>query len=171
MKLKAKFLTLTLLTSIIITNCNEGNNEPFIQPELETFLCCGENPFISQNIDNLDQTNGEIIIYPVFTPNGDGFYDYFGIENIDLYSYNSVTLFDLDDNIVYTTENYEYQTNALGGNDISLESGTYKYKVVVENEQTFVEFGYVCIVKTAEDGAGFSFVTECSMTDFDPILM
>ncbi len=41
---------------------------------------------------------------------------------------------------------------------------------MIENEQTFVEYGYVCLIKTAEDGAGFSFTSEGSLNFFDPIL-
>ncbi|WP_299902065.1 gliding motility-associated C-terminal domain-containing protein [uncultured Aquimarina sp.] len=168
MNLNFKTITLILLNLIILLSCNESDDP---ETELLTFLCCKENPFLSQNIDNLDQSNGEINVSPVFTPNGDGFYDRFGIENIDLYSPNSVTLFNLNDEIVYSTQDYSNFNNFLGGNDTNLESGTYKYKVVVENEQTFLKFGYVCIVKTPEDGDGFSFSSECSLIDFfDPIL-
>ncbi|WP_344712831.1 gliding motility-associated C-terminal domain-containing protein [Winogradskyella damuponensis] len=107
---------------------------------------------------------------PVFTPNGDAFNDTFGFINMALYQNITVTIFDLDDNTIYSSENYELPDNVWPVNVDSLDSGTYKYKVVIENEQTFVEYGYVCLVKTPEDGAEFSFVNECSLDFFDPIL-
>ncbi len=150
--------------------CNE-DNEPEQQPETETFLCCGENPFASENIDNLDQSPGEINVFPVFTPNGDAYNDTFRIENLDLYPNNSVTLYDLNDNEIFSTDNYG-NNNFYGGN-LNIEDGSLKYKIVVENEQTFVEYGYVCVVTwNGEGDSEFSFYNECSLGSnfFDPII-
>jgi len=155
-----------LLVAIIFISCSDNQTAP--EPELEAFLCCGENPFLSENINNLDQSLGEISIIPVFTPNNDGVNDIFRIENIELYSYNSVTLYDLNNNIVYSTENYDSESNHLGGTNTDLETGTYKYKIVIKNEQTFVEYGYVCLVKGTNNIPDFSFKTECSIND--PVL-
>ncbi len=170
MKLNFKILTLILFSSILTMSCNDDDeNEP--EPDLITFLCCDENPFENENVDNLDQSLGEINVFPFFTPNGDAYYDVFGIENIEHYPNNSVKLYNLNNDIVYSTENYNYSNNALGWtNSANLESGTYKYKVVIEDEQTFVEYGYVCLVKTAEDGTGYSFSECLPLGSIDPIL-
>jgi len=171
MNIKFKLAPLIFICLVLTFSCNNGD-ENESESESITYLCCNENPFVSQNVDNLDQTNGEISIYPIFTPNGDAYYDTFLIENIQHYPNNFVTLYDLNNDIVYTAENYG-NTNDFGWmNFDDLESGSYKYKVVIENEQTFVEYGYVCLVRTVEDGANFSFFTECSSFEpyFDPII-
>ena len=139
---------------------NDSNTE-------KTFLCCGENKFQSKNIDKLDQKAGKINVIKVFTPNDDAYNDCFQVENLNKYSFNSLTIYDLKDNILFTTENYG-ETNYFCGDNIN--SGTLKYKLVVENEQTFVEFGYVCLVKTVEDGKVFSAETECTFPFYDPII-
>lgn len=161
MKLNLKFLNLTIICLSLLTSCND-NNESINEPETETFLYCGENPFINQNINNLDQTAGEIKVFPLLTANGDNNNDYFSVENLEQYSFNSVTLYDLNNNIVFSTENYG-GTNLYGGN-LNIEDGSLKYKVVVQNEQTFVEYGYVCIVTGIGEGDNnFSFFSECSL--------
>ncbi|CAM1341645.1 T9SS type B sorting domain-containing protein [Tenacibaculum amylolyticum] len=167
MKLKIKTLYLILPILLTIISCNNKNES---QQQPEVFLCCGANPFSSQNIDNLNQSAGEIKVIPLFTPNGDGVNDIFRIENIDFYPNNSVTLYDLNENEIFTTDNYGIN-NFYGGN-LNIENGTLKYKIVIENEQTFVKFGYVCVVTGVEEGDNdFSFNTECSLTDFnDPII-
>lgn len=167
-KLKIRILYFILLFPLLSATC-EDNNEP--TSELNTFLCCGDNPFVNENIDNLDQSLGEIKIHPLITPNNDGVNDLFMADNIGLYNYNSVTIFDLDNNIIFQTENYHINSNDFYDISLNMESGTYKYKVVVENEETFLEYGYVCLLRNREDSNGFSFLTECSgKIDPDPII-
>lgn len=91
------------------------------------------------------------------------------MENLDKYSFNALTIYDLNDKIIFTTENYGKNDNSFLGDNI--KSGTVKYKLVVENELTFVEYGYVCIVKTEEDGKVFSVETECAFPSDDPIIV
>ncbi len=163
-----------LLCFLFLAACTSNNDpnpdpDPDPDPVAPSFLCCDTNPFLSQNVDNLNQSAGEINVLRVFTPNGDGFYDYFVVENLHLYGTNSITLYDLSDQVVYSTQNYGSQNNLLGGPNINLDSGTYKYKLVIENENTFTEFGYVCLVKSSNDLNGFSFSSQCGVTD-DPIL-
>ncbi len=173
MKLNMKNLKLILLTAIISLSCND-NNEPAQEPELETFLCCGENPFISDNIDNLDQTNGEIIPFPYTTSNQDGYNDKFEVENLDLYPNNTVTIFDLDDNTVYSASDYSsllYSEKFPNLDDITngiIPIGTYKYKIVIENEQTFTEYGYFCVFES--DTSFVSGLIECGNGQYDPVV-
>lgn len=151
------------LISFVNYSCSSNKDS-----EQKTFLCCGENQFQNKNIDNLDQTAGKINVINVFTPNGDGVNDCFDIENIDKYSFNNLTIYDLNDKILFTTENFGKKGNVSCGD--GYKSGTVKYKLVVENEQTFVEYGYICIVKTLDDGKVFSTETKCIFPFFDPII-
>lgn len=170
MKNRIAILFTIILSFFLTFSCTESNDEP--EPELETFLCCGENPFSDSNIDNLDQTAGEIEAAGAFTPNGDGLNDTFAIQNIDLYTDNTVTIYDIDDNVVFEANNYE-SNPFLGLNQSSnseLTFGTYKYKIVVENEATFVEFGYVCLIRDFSESGDFSFAN-CNVEDpNDPLL-
>ncbi|MCK8143326.1 gliding motility-associated C-terminal domain-containing protein [Flavobacterium sp. I-SCBP12n] len=162
MKNRIVFFIFLILLVNYSCNSNDSNTEQ------KTFLCCGENPLQSKNINNLDQTAGKINVISVFTPNEDGINDCFLVENLYKYSFNSLTIYDLNDKILFTTENYGKNSNSFCGDNI--KSGTVKYKLVVKNEQTFVEYGYVCIVKTEEEGKVFSAETECTFPFDDPII-
>jgi len=162
--MKNRFVFFIFLILLVNYSCNSNDSNT----EQKTFLCCGENKLQSKNIDNLNQTDGKINVSPVFTPNADGYNDALSVENLDKYSFNALTIYDLNDKILFTTENYGKNDNSFWGDNI--KSGTVKYKLVVENEQTFVEYGYVCIVKTEEDGKVFSTETECAFPSDDPII-
>ncbi|WP_053976668.1 T9SS type B sorting domain-containing protein [Mangrovimonas xylaniphaga] len=177
MKRKTLFLSGILLSFSLIFNCN-GNSDS--EPEQVTFLCCGDNPFANLNVDNLDQSLGEIKAMDALTPDGDGKNDIFIIENIELYPNNTVTIFDLNDNIVFNKSNYlseyNYSTSFYGLNqsdNSELPTGTYKYKIVVENDETFVEYGYVCLVRYFSDLdnlGDFSFIICNAKDEHDPFL-
>ncbi|OMP32354.1 gliding motility-associated C-terminal domain-containing protein [Mangrovimonas sp. DI 80] len=157
MKRKTLFLSGILLSFSLIFSCN-GNSDS--EPEQVTFLCCGDNPFANINVDNLDQSMGEIKAIEVFSANGDGVNDEFFIENIDLYPNNTVTIFDLNDNIVFNRNGYANNIPFNGldqSNTEELPFGSYKYKIVVENEETFVEYGYICIVRNYSEFNDSSF--------------
>lgn len=162
-----KVLPLILLCLIIVISCNDNKIN---KPQTENYLCCTGDQFISDNINNLDESLGKIKIIPIFTPNGDGINDIFKIENIDLYPSNSVTLYDLDDNIIFSTDNYGSK-NYYGGN-LNIKNGSLKYKVIVKNEQTFVQYGYVCVVTEAKSDSTFNLSSKCLLPDFnDPIII
>ena len=169
---KKKIILASIFLSTLITfNCN-NSDDPEQQPEPETFLCCGENPFENMNVDNLDQSMGEIKAGGVLTPDGDGLNDSFFIQNIALYPANSVTIYDMDNTVVFQTDAYE--SNPFDGqnemNGSELPFGTYKYKIVVENESTFVEYGYVCLLRDYSEAGDFSFAN-CFVEDpNDPYL-
>ncbi|WP_336127796.1 gliding motility-associated C-terminal domain-containing protein [Mesoflavibacter sp. CH_XMU1422-2] len=172
MKNRITILFTIILSFFLTFSCNDNDDEPEQEPELETFLCCGENPFSNSNVDNLDQTMGEIIPSGAFSPNGDGLNDTFAIQNIDLYANNTVIIYDIDDNVVFETNNYE--TNPFVGlnqsNSSELPFGTYKYKIVIENETTFVEFGYVCLIRNFSESGDFSFINCTAEDPNDPLL-
>lgn len=145
--------------------------------ENEIFLCCGENPFEALNIDNLNQTQSEIIIPNVFTPNQDGVNDIFIIPGLASYPNHSVIIYDLNDTVVYET----YKNNGFivwfdGENKntgAELEFGSYKYKIVIENEQTYLQVGYLCLVRNNSETNGFDF-SNCTLPQTpissDPVL-
>jgi len=163
------YILISIILFLFLTfSCNDSNEDS--EPELETFLCCGENPFENSNIDNLDQTLGEIEAFGMFTPNGDGINDHFEIQNIEFYENNTVTIYDLEDNVVFETQSYnnvdetvywQSSQNAFKGVDQStnaeLAFGSYKYKIVIENESTFLEYGYVCFIREPEQANGINF--------------
>ena len=165
--MKNRIVFFISLILFINYSCN-SNDSTTTTINQKTFLCCGENQLQSKNIDKLDQTAGKINVISVFTPNVDGINDCLLVENLDKYSFNSLTIYDLKDEILFTTENYGTNSNSFCGDNI--KSGTVKYKLVVENEQTFVEYGYVCIVRTEEEGKVFSAETECTFPFEDPII-
>ena len=159
MNLKLKIVVLFLIVFSLTKCSKDKTNEP--EDIQETFLCCtDENPFANLNVYNLDQSIGEISVIGVFTPNYDGVLDYFHIENLQLYTNNSLTIYDLNENIVFETQNGSDNFN--GKNQTTNEDlpfGSYKYKIVVENEQTFLEYGYLCIIRNYENEAdGHSFI-------------
>jgi len=180
MKSKSTLLPLLLLGSILTLSCNDDNEG---EPEVETFLCCGQNPFANSNINNLDQAFGAIEPVEFFTPNGDGYNDHFEIQNIEFYENNTVTIYDLEDNIVFETQSYNNidetvfpqnptENSFIGENQITnseLEFGTYKYKIIIENEDTFLRYGYLCFIREAEQANGMGFY-DCIESPFDPIL-
>lgn len=154
-----RVLPLILLFSAIAIGCNSDDSIP------PAFLCCGENPFTSSNVDNLDSLSVEINVFEVFTPNGDGINDFFLIQNIEFHPSNSVTIFDLSDNIVFERQSYFSGDPFIGKNSntgAELAFGSYKYKIVLENEQTFVEFGYVCLLKDKSEANNFDF-SSCNL--------
>ena len=171
MKLKTNIFRLIILIFLFTIACNNDNDSEE-EPEQETFLCCGENPFSSDNVNNLDQSAGEISVFPLLTANGDATNDYFWVNNLELYDNNSVTLYDLNDNVIFSTD--DYGIDNLYGGILDIDDTSLKYKVVVENEQTFVEFGYVCVITgIGPDDTEFSFFNECDELGpgfFDPAI-
>lgn len=79
------------------------------------------------------QVEGDIVVRNGMSPNGDGFNDYFKIENIVvLGAQNKVTIYNRWGDKVFEVENYDNQTRRFegksdGGND--LPSGVYFYKI------------------------------------------
>ncbi len=58
----------------------------------------------------------------VFTPNGDGFNDYFKIKNLDKYSYNSLMIASRSGKVIFEVVNYQNNWDAP-----NIETGTYYY--------------------------------------------
>lgn len=176
MKQTIKIITSILCFMLLITACNnsdDSNNE-----EQDVFSgCCSEEPVFGSNVDNLDQSSGAIVVYNLFTPNGDAINDSFAVENIELYQNHTVTIYNLDDEVIFESTNYGNGVNnifpigAQGENGVEgIPDGTYKYKVVVENEQTFLKSGTLCLFGdfSALETQNFS---KCNpFSSFDPTL-
>ncbi|WP_299261421.1 gliding motility-associated C-terminal domain-containing protein [uncultured Aquimarina sp.] len=171
--IKKTTILLSLICSILfLSGCN-NDDESTSEPETETFLCCGTNPFESSNIDNLDQsTLGIIEPIEIFTPNQDGFNDTFRINNLGNYPNSLVTIFDLDDNVVSEYPGTQSGFDGINQNDNSLlPFGSYRYKIVVENENTFLMNGYVCFIREGSQADGMSFNDCLEDGSFDPIII
>lgn len=137
--------------------------------------CCSQEAVFGSNVDNLNQSQGEIVVYNVITPNGDGINDLFVIENIELYSNHTVTIYNSSDNVIFESNNYGTPSNFFPSIQGSGENGpngipdgTYKYKIVVENEQTFLKSGTFCLFTDSMQPR--SFIGCTSVSTFDPII-
>ena len=138
-----------LFFSTLLVSCN--NNDDSSNPgEQDVFLgCCSPDPVFGENVDNLDQSAGAIIVDNLFTPNGDGINDIFSVQNIELYNNHTVTIYDNNENIIFESTDYgafpEYFPSEQQNGNLPYADGTYKYKIVVENEQTFLKSGTFCL--------------------------
>ena len=155
----------------MIVGCNNDDNE---NNEDENVFsgCCSEEPVFGANVNNLDETQGVIKVHNLFTPNGDGIHDMFYIENIELYPNHNVKIYNNQDVLVFESDNYNYGINddMFPVSYQELTQGTYKYKIVVENEQTYLKSGAFCVV-TEGQPEGVSFADCISiLLDYDPLL-
>ncbi len=137
------------LMTISIISCGDDDD----QQEEDVFAgCCSGLTAFGEDVDNLDQSQGEIIADNIFTPNGDANNDYFPVENIGLYDNHVVSIYNADDELLFESTNYganadEFfptQNQGLFGVE-GVPDGTYKYKIVVEDEQTFKKSGFFCL--------------------------
>ena len=106
----------------------------------------GEEIFTVQVCDNEDSlicseaqirievyTDYNIIISRVITPNGDGINDNWQIDNIDLYSENTVVIQDRWGGIVFEAKGYDNER--IVWTPEALPSGTYYYNIILGNGQ------------------------------------
>lgn len=79
---------------------------------------------------------GDVVIYDGVSPNGDGFNDYFIIDNIQYFPNNTVRIFNRWGKEVFKTTNYDSNGNVFNGysdakgtinKDAKLPTGTYYY--------------------------------------------
>ncbi|WP_026755213.1 gliding motility-associated C-terminal domain-containing protein [Sediminibacter sp. Hel_I_10] len=160
---------------ITLSSCGDDDRDQLDEVQDVFEDCCSPDPVYGPNVDNLDQSAGEIAVDNLFTPNGDGYQDYLGIENIELYDNHTVSIFDFEDNLIF--ENAAYGTDGelfpieAQNQSLPYPDGTYKYKIIVENEQTFLKSGTFCLFTNNPvlEEQNFS---ECDPLDdgFDPII-
>ena len=162
-----------IILCLLFLNCKDDDQE-----EIETFLCCGDNSFSALNVNNLSETSPKVLIPNVFTPNSDGINDTFIIPSLAPYPNHFITIYSLDDKIIY--ESYKNGVVTVwfdGKNQNTVEEvayGTYKYKVIIENEQTYVQNGYLCLLRNKSESNGFDF-SNCfapqTIIEADPVLI
>lgn len=177
MKSFKNYISLLILLTAMFSfmSCEDNNNEQ----EEDVFAgCCSDAPAFGPNVDNLDQSvGGEILVSDILTPNGDGLNEIFGVQNIENYPNHIVTIYNSEDQIVFESSNYVAFENVfpdVGFAQVNTvyPDGTYKYKIVIEDEQTFTKSGTFCLYSgnppIAAEEQNFS---ECiDAGEFDPIL-
>lgn len=157
-------------------SCEDDNNS---QQDEDVFAgCCSDEPIFGPNVDNLDHSvGGEISVSHILTPNGDGFNEFFGVINLDNYPNHTVTIYNYEDQIVFESSNYVAFENLFPDVEFAqvntvYPDGTYKYKIVIEDEQTFTKSGTFCLYSgnppIAAEEQNFSECIEAG--EFDPIL-
>ena len=154
------------LCFLIIISCNEDDDFEF--------NCCGENPFAETNVDNLEVSLGGKVMrrnIPL-TPNNDGINDRFFFINIESHPNNTFVIFDSNDNIVFETEGYNSNTNAFPSlEDLQTgnvpEQGVYRYRLVIENEDVFLEEGLFCLILEDDETVDTS---GCDLSNGDPLI-
>lgn len=165
----------TTLCCLLLLGCNNDDDNGNNQQEVNVFQgCCSDAPVFGDNVDVLDQSLGEIAdISRIVTASGDGYNDYFGVENLELYDNRMVTIYKNDNTVVYESSNYGVGNNffpqIINGNYNDIVAGTYKYKIVIENEQTFLKSGTFCLVDISGQPEDVSF-SDCGECPLDPLL-
>ncbi|MFC0605962.1 T9SS type B sorting domain-containing protein [Winogradskyella pulchriflava] len=172
------FFIITLLM-ISFTSCGDDDSN---QEEIDVFAgCCSDDPVFGPNVDNLDQSvGGEISVSDIVTPNNDAYRDLFGVTNIENYPNHSVTIYNSMDEVVFESTNY---VGSLGNQEALFpngeqtefgitthEDGTYKYKIVIEDEQTFMKSGTFCLFTNNPPIEQQNFSECLDEGEFDPIL-
>lgn len=120
--------SLTTTYQVTVTNANGCTDTKSITIEvIEDFKIAGTN---------------------LLTPNGDGYNDFFVLENIDLYPNNVVKIFDKAGRLVYSKVKYD---NTWDGtfNGTPLAEGTYYY-IVDFGKGNAVKKGFISIVRNGK---------------------
>ncbi|MBR9914092.1 MAG: hypothetical protein GYB32_04585 [Algicola sp.] len=170
-----KFLIAIGLWFMIVSCGNDDNNREEDLPQNIYEGCCSTEPVFGPNIDNLDQTAGEIEVYTIVTQNGDGINDLFSIRNIELYPNHSVTIYNAENEQIFQSTNYVNGTDFFPGypqdednGANGIPNGTYRYKLVIENEETYRKSGSFCVYTWIDEAPNFE---GCNLgTEFDPII-
>lgn len=172
-----KIILVVVCIPILVISCNDDDNKT--DDEQDAFEgCCSPDPVFGPNINNLDQSAEDIIVDNIFTPNGDGTNDRFVIENLELYDNHTVTIYDSDDNIIFESTNYVnfedfFPQESQGEFGIeSIPDGTYKYKIVIETEETFRISGAFCLFTNnpVVEQQNFSECDPLADGGFDPLI-
>jgi len=140
-----------------------------LQKDLESinFSCCDPNPFSNSNVNNLDQSRGEIEFFGFATPNGDGINDFWTIRNLDLYENFNLRIFDLNDNLLFQAEDSNTETIVFfpQNGEFQDRDRVLRYELVIESEDVFFNQGYFCLFTGMNKRSGGS----CTSVFPDPI--
>ncbi|NAY92110.1 T9SS type B sorting domain-containing protein [Muricauda sp. JGD-17] len=155
-----------LVCLILVIGCSSDNNS--FEEELESidFSCCGPNPFEDTNVDNLDQSRGEIQLQGLITPNNDGINDFWIVNNLELYENFTLQIFDINGNLVFeadeNSENFGFTESDFRSN----KNSVFEYKLVIVDEATYLNQGYFCSFTGPEKRSAGN----CTTVFRDPIL-
>jgi gliding motility-associated-like protein len=101
-----------------------------------TISDCSEEPPV---------TDAPLNVFPGVSPNNDKLNDTFIIENIDLYSDNTLVIYDREGNEVFSTKSYKNDWAATNKDGKEISNGTYYFKLVyndLENKEKRIS-GYI----------------------------
>ncbi len=177
MTFKIKHLAI-LLVSFSLMSCNDDDKSEEIEEPSAFAGCCSLDPVFGANVNNLVGLQEQIIVDNLFTPNGDGINDLLSIDNIESYENHTVTIYSNDEEVIFESTNYGetiddfFPVGFQGeGGIVGISDGTYKYKVVVENEQTFLKSGTFCLfTNNPVIEQNFSECDPLADGGFDPII-
>lgn len=117
-------------------------------PELPCVMSPSEiSQALTCKADGGKADSGEDITIPYtsFSPNGDGYNDYWDIgEEVTLFSDNQVQIFNRIGESVFSTEGYDNQSNVFTGE--GLADGTYYYVVNIPSID-FSQTGYIILIR------------------------
>jgi gliding motility-associated-like protein len=114
--------TATSITTTVPAGATTGK----ISVTLNCNLSESTNDFI------IGETGNELIIYNAVSPGNDSKNDFFRLENIEVYTTNTVTIFNRWGDAVWEGSNYDNSTvvfNGISTNGKDLPTGTYFYKI------------------------------------------
>jgi gliding motility-associated-like protein len=126
-----------------VPNTGQGFNQCF---RVVAVSAAGASAALQSNSNTacVEFTNG-LAFYNIITPNNDGQNDKLEILNVQLYPGNTMTIFNRWGRQVYSTTNYNNDSNYWGGNDASIAPGVYYYLFKLPNGSTTK--GWVEVVK------------------------
>jgi hypothetical protein len=170
---QVNFLMVLILVFSLMSCGEDDNNVQETQNIYEG--CCSTDPVFGVNINNLDQSSGEIEVFTIVTQNEDGINDLFSIRNIDLYPNHIVAIYNSDNQQIFQTTDYTDISNLFpgypqgeNGSDSSFLNGTYRYKIVIEIEEVFRLSGSFCVYTFPDLEPNFE---GCNLeSQFDPII-
>ncbi|KSA11562.1 gliding motility-associated C-terminal domain-containing protein [Cellulophaga baltica] len=150
---------------MIIFSCSKDD----LEADLESieYSCCDSNPFDNVNVNNLDQSRGEIAFFGFVSPNNDGINDFWTIRNLDLYENFNLQIFDLNEKIVFQADNSNTESIVFFPQNGEFEDRdrVLRYKLVIDDESIYSNQGYFCLFTgTSKRSAG-----KCSSLFPDPI--
>lgn len=111
--------------------------------------CLSDTSTIQVNVQANSNVNNPLKFPTLFTPNGDGSNDTFGIEGLNAYPNNSIEIFNRWGNQVFYAQGYLKQVSAWTGDGFG--EGTYYYILKVEIGGVLKTYsGYVALIRSAK---------------------
>ena len=112
------------------------------KPDVFVYELCNQHGCDTAHV-NVYTFCGEVIIYSGFSPNGDGFNDYFVIDGVTLVPENKLSVYNRWGNRVFIQKGYKNTWNGIDETGAELPDGTYFYLFDDGNGNTYS--GYIQI--------------------------